>query len=57
MFEGYYGRRRLKSALALLLAFLIAVTLVYQRQSKILIIYTSIKFLFDHISIFFRRRR
>ncbi len=38
MFEGYYGRRRLKTTVALFLAFLILAVLFYRRQSKILII-------------------
>jgi hypothetical protein len=37
MFEGYYGRRRLKNAIAIFLCFLILIALFYQQQGKIVI--------------------
>jgi hypothetical protein len=46
MFVGYYGRRRLKTTLALLAAVLILLTLIHQNGGKILIIFTAVKFWF-----------
>jgi hypothetical protein len=37
MFEGYYGRRRLKNTIAIFLCFLILIALVYQQHGKIVI--------------------
>jgi hypothetical protein len=46
MFVGYYGRRRLKTTLALLAAVLILLTLIHQNGGKILIVFTAVKFWF-----------
>jgi hypothetical protein len=39
MFEGYNGRRRLKTTLAALIGLLVLLALLHRRQSKISIVY------------------
>jgi hypothetical protein len=35
MFEGYYGRRRLKTTVALIIFFLVLMALLYRREGEI----------------------
>ena len=54
MFEGYNGRRRLKTTIALCLAFIILLALLHRPKSEILLIFTLSKFYPDYFHVFFR---